>query len=181
MVELNAGGQKIGETWTGVTGQSYTAYEYEYANGDGVVTGITHYFTNVQKTEYASYQLDYDVSGTTSTEAQIIYNMNDGSHTIKGLLSTPQTLHSIFDDVMTGGTGADSFVYAPLFGTSLITDFNAGEGDTITLPTSEFADFAYVQANSSVVGGNTVIDGSNGDSIALQGITTLQESDFLFV
>lgn len=180
VVELNAGGQKIGETWTGVTGQSYTAYEYEYANGDGVVTGITHYFTNVQKTEYASYQLDYDVSGTTSTEAQIIYNMNDGSHTIKGLLSTPQTLHSIFDDAMTGGTGADSFVYAPLFGTSVITDFNAGEGDTITLPTSEFADFAYVQAHSTVAGGNTVIVGSNGDSITLNGITTLQESDFLF-
>ena len=180
VVELNAGGQKIGETWTGVTGQSYTAYEYEYANGDGVVTGITHYFTNVQKTEYASYQLDYDVSGTTSTEAQIIYNMNDGSHTIKGLLSTPQTLNSIFDDAMTGGTGADNFDYAPLFGTSVITDFNAGEGDTITLPTSEFADFAYVQAHSTVAGGNTVIVGSNGDSIALQGITTLQESDFLF-
>lgn len=180
VVELNATGQKIGETFTGVTGQSYSAYEYEYANGDGVVTGITHYFTNVQNTEYASYQLDYAVSGATSTEAQVIYNMNDGSHTIKGLLSTPQTLHSIFDDVMTGGTGADSFVYAPLFGTSVITDFNAGEGDTITLPTSEFADFAYVQAHSTVAGGNTVIVGSNGDSIALQGVTTLQESDFLF-
>ncbi len=180
VVELNATGQKIGETFTGVTGQAYSAYEYEYAGGNGVVTGITHYFTNVQNQEYASYQLDYVVTSGVSTEAQAIYNMNDGSHTIKGLLSTPQTLNSIFDDVMTGGSGADSFVYAPFFGTSVITDFNAGEGDTITLPTSEFADFAYVQAHSTVAGGNTVIVGSNGDSIALQGITTLQESDFLF-
>jgi len=182
VVELNATGQKIGETFTGVTGQAYSAYEYEYANGDGVVTGITHYFTNVQNTEYASYQLDYAVSGATSTEAQVIYNMNDGSHTIKGLLSTPQTLNSIFDDVMTGGSGADSFVYAPLFGTSVITDFSSAQGDTITLPTSEFANWAYVQnpAHTSVVGGNTVIVGTNGDSVTLLGITTLQESDFLF-
>jgi hypothetical protein len=182
VVELNATGQKIGETFTGVTGQAYSAYEYEYANGDGVVTGITHYFTNVQNTEYASYQLDYAVSGATSTEAQVIYNMNDGSHTIKGLLSTAQTLNSIFDDVMTGGSGADNFDYAPLFGTSVITDFNAGEGDTITLPTSEFANWAYVNdpAHSRVVDGNTVITGSNGDSVTLLGITTLQESDFLF-
>lgn len=180
VVELNATGQKVGETFTGVTGQAYSAYEYEYANGDGVVTGITHYFTNVQNTEYASYQLDYAVTGGVSTEAQVIYNMNDGSHTIKGLLSTPQTLNSIFDDVMTGGSGADSFVYAPFFGTSVITDFSSAQGDTVTLPTSEFTNWAYVQTHNSVVAGNTVIVGSNGDSVTLQGVTTLQESDFLF-
>lgn len=182
VVELNATGQKIGETWTGVTGQSYSAYGYDYANGDGVVTGISHYFTNVQNTEYASYQLDYVVTGgSTSTESQVIYNMNDGSHTIKGLLSTPQTLNSIFNDVMTGGTGADSFVYAPLFGTSVITDFNAGQGDTITLPTSEFANYAYLQAHNSAVGGNLVMTGSNGDVLTLQHITVLpDQSDFLF-
>ena len=181
VVELDAAGKKIGETWTGVTGQSYTAYEYEYANGDGVVTGITHYFTNVQNKEYASYQLDYDVSGTTSTEAQVIYNMNDGSHTIKGLLSTPQTLHSIFDDVMTGGSGADSFVYAPLFGTSIITDFTSADV-TISLPSSEFANYAYLQGNSAVIGDNTVIMGTNGDTLTLQGVNALpDQSDFLFV
>lgn len=180
VVELDGSGKKIAETWTGVTGQSYSAYEYDYANGDGVVTGITHYFTNVQHQEYASYQLDYAVSGATSTESQVIYNLNDGGHAIIGLQSTPQTLHSIFDDRMTGGSGADSFVFAPLFGTSVITDFNAGAGDTITLPTSEFADYAYVQAHSSVVGGDTVIVGSNGDSVTLHGVTTLQQSDFLF-
>ena len=180
VVALNATGQKIGETWTGVTGQAYSAYEYEYANGDGVVTGISRYFTNVQNTEFSSYQIDYVVSGATSTESQVIYNMNDGSHTIKGLLPTAQTLNSIFNDTMTGGSGADNFDYAPLFGTSVITDFSSAQGDTVTLPTAEFANWAYVQAHSSVVGGNTVIVGSNGDSVTLLGITTLQESDFLF-
>jgi len=100
-------------------------------------------------------------------------SMNDGSHTIKDLLSTAQTSNS-FDDLTTRGGGADTFDYAPLFGT-VITNFNSAQSDTITLPPSEFANFAYVQAHSTVAGGNTVIVGSNGNSIALQGITTLQE------
>jgi hypothetical protein len=192
VVELNASGQKIGETWTGVTGQAYSAFEYEYANGDGVVTGISRYFTNVQNTEYASYQLDYDVTYPahveTQIESQAIYNHNDGSHTIKGLLSTAQTLNSIFNDTMTGGQGADTFSFTPFFGQATIIDFTPDhadptKGDQIRLPTSEFADFAYVndQAHKKVVDGHTVITGSNGDTITLQGYTAdLKSSDFLF-
>lgn len=182
-VGLNATGQKVMEGWGGITDQAYSAYEYDYANGDGVVTGITRYFTNVQNTEYSSYQLEYAVTGgTTSTESLVIYNMNDGSHTLKGLLSTPQTIDSIFNDVTTGGTGADSFVYTPFFGQAVITDFNSSQGDTITLSTSEFANYAYLQSHSTVVDGNIMMTGTNGDTLTLQHLTVLPgQSDFLFV
>ncbi len=182
-VGLNATGLKIMEGWGGITDQAYSAYEYEYANGDPTVTGITRYFTNVQNTEYSSYQLDYAVTGgTTSTESLVIYNMNDGSHTLKGLLATPQTINSIFNDVTTGGAGADSFVYTPFFGQAVITDFNSTEGDTITLSTSEFANYAYLQSHSTVADGNIMMTGTNGDTLTLQHLTALPgQSDFLFV
>ncbi len=175
VVELNASQHKIGETWTGYIGQLYSALEHEYANGDGVVTGITKYFTNVPK-EYASYQLDYIVTGgTTATEAQVIHNMNDGSHKIVGLLSMAQTLNSIFDDVMTGGTGADTFKFTPFFGQATITDF---EGGIDKIQSSEFTSWDDVQ--HVVSGGNTLITGSNGDTITLLNFTSLQPSDFVF-
>lgn len=175
--EFNTSGQLVSQLFTGVTDQTSTSYEYDYANGDGVLTGSTFYFTNVANQAYSSYQYGYTASNALALE---VYNMNDGSHRIIGS-TISQTIDSIYDDLTTGGGGADIFNFTPFFGQATITDFTSGT-DQIQLATSEFANFAYVQAQSSVVGGNTVISGSNGDSITLQGYTAaLQSSDFLFV
>jgi hypothetical protein len=174
--EFNTSGQLVSRLLTGVTDQTSTSYQYDFANGDGVLTGSTQYFTNVANQGYSSYQYGYTASQALALE---VYNMNDGSHRIIGS-GISQTIDSIYDDLTTGGGGTDIFNFTPFFGDATITDFTSGT-DQIQLATSEFANFAYVQAHSSVSGGNTVIDGSNGDSITLQGITTLQESDFLFV
>jgi hypothetical protein len=174
---FDTSGQLIQQMFTGVTTQPYTSYENDYAGG--VLTGQKFYYTNVvgrDGEDYSTYEVDLTATGAVALE---IYNMNDAGHVIIGRLSTGQTLNSIFDDTMTGGGGVDIFNFTPFFGDATITDFTSGT-DQIQLATSEFANFAYVQAHSSVVGGNTVIAGSNGDSITLQGITTLQESDFLF-
>ena len=181
-VGLNAAGQKIEEVWSGYVGTEYNALEHDYANGDGVVTGIKKYFTNVQNHEYSSYEIDYAVSGgVNATEALVIRNNNDGSHTIHGLLATAQTIDSIFNDITTGGTGADTFAYTAFFGQASITDFTSAD-DTISLPTSEFANYAYLQGHNTVGGGNTVITGTNGDTLTLTGIGALPgQSDFLFV
>jgi hypothetical protein len=168
---FDASGQLIQQMYTGVTNQPYTSYENDYAGG--VLTGQKFYYTNQG---YSTYEVDLTSTGALALE---IYNMNDGSHRIIGS-TISQTIDSIYDDLTTGGGGADIFNFTPFFGQATITDFASGT-DQIQLATSEFADFAYVQAHSSVVGGNTVISGSNGDSITLQGITTLQASDFLFV
>ncbi|MBU8874540.1 hypothetical protein KQ910_12270 [Reyranella sp. MMS21-HV4-11] len=171
---FDTSGQLVQQIFTGVTNQPYTSYENDYASG--VLSGQKFYYTNVQNQGYLTYEVDLTSTGALALE---IYDMNDGSHRIIGS-SISQTIDSIYNDLTTGGGGADVFSYTPFFGDATITDFTSGT-DQISLSTSEFANFAYVQANSSVVGGNTVIDGSNGDSITLQGITTLQESDFLFV
>lgn len=176
---FDTSGQLVQHMFTGVTSQPYTSYENDYANG--VLTGQKFYYTNVQNQEYSTYQVDLTAASALALE---IYNMNDGSHRIIGS-TIDQTIDSIYNDLTTGGDGADIFNFTPFFGDATITDFTPNHsdpthGDQIQLYTSEFADFAHVQAHSSVVGGNTVIDGSNGDSITLLGITTLLPSDFIF-
>ena len=177
-VELDATGKKIAEVWSGITSQAYSSYEYDYANGDGVVTGSKYYFDNVQNQLYSTYQHDLDASGA---EILKILNNNDGSHTLIGF-GQSQTIQSIFNDTTTGGGGADIFVYTPFFGQAVITDFNSTEGDKISLSTSEFANYAYLQSHSTVVGGNLLMSGTNGDTLTLQHLTALpDQSDFLFV
>lgn len=174
--DFNANNQLIRQLFTGVTDQSSTSYEYDYANGDGVLTGQKFYYTNVVNQGYSSYEYDYTASNQLSLST---YNMNDGSHVLNGT-SISQTITSIYDDTTTGGGGADTFVYTPHFGQATITDFTTAD-DKISLPTSEFADYAYVQSHSTVVNGNTVITGSNGDTLTLLGVHTLpNQSDFLF-
>ncbi len=175
--EFNATGQLVSQLYTGVTDQTSTSYEFEYANGNGVLTGKSFYFTDIVNQGYSSYEYNYDAANALTLA---IYNMNDGGHVINGQ-GISQTIDSIYNDTMTGGGGSDTFAFTPYFGQAIITDF-ASADDTISLPGSEFADYAYVQSNSAVVAGNMVITGTNGDTLTLQGVTTLPVStDFLFV
>ncbi len=175
--EFNAAGQLVSHLFTGVTNQTSTSYEFEYANGDGVLTGQNFFFTNVVNQGYSSYEYNYDAANTLTLA---IYNMNDGGHVINGQ-GISQTIDSIYNDTMTGGGGSDTFAFTPYFGQATITDFTAAD-DKISLPTSEFASYAYLQAHNTVVGGNLVMTGTNGDTVTLQGVHALPgQSDFLFV
>ena len=175
--EFNASGQLISHLFTGVTDETSTSYEFEYANGNGVLTGQNFYYTNVVNQGYSSYEYSYDA---TNTLTLVTYNMNDGGHVINGQ-GIGQTIDSIYNDTMTGGGGSDTFAFTPYFGQATITDFTASD-DKISLSTSEFADYAYLQANSTVVDGNIVMTGTNGDTLTLQSVATLPgQSDFLFV
>ena len=178
--DFNTSGQLVRQVFTGVTDQTSTSYEFDYANGDGVLTGQKFYYTNVPNQGYSSYESDFVVTGSQATQALAIYNMNGGGHTIQGMLSTPQTIDSIYNDITTGGTGADTFAYTPFFGQATITDFTSGT-DKIQLPTLEFANYAYLQSNNQLVGGNLMLTGSNGDTLTLQGVNALPgQSNFLF-
>jgi Ca2+-binding RTX toxin-like protein len=82
------------------------------------------------------------------------------------------------NDTLFGGTGADTFVYADGGGADTIMDFNRAEGDKIDLTgVSSILTFADIQFNSSV--GNTVITFSAGNTLTLNGVTSLQQSDFI--
>ena len=89
------------------------------------------------------------------------------------------------DDTMTGGLGDDVFVFADGHGNDTITDFLAGAagGDVIDLRRLTAAgSFIDVMAAAVQIGGDTVIDFGDGNSIALLGVdsTQLEEQDFLF-
>ena len=89
------------------------------------------------------------------------------------------------DDTMTGGLGDDSFVFADGHGNDTITDFLAGAagGDVIDLRRlTAAASFTDVMAAAAQIGGDTVIDFGDGNSITLLGVdsTQLEEQDFLF-
>ena len=85
------------------------------------------------------------------------------------------------NDTLTGGTGADTFVYADGGGADTITDFNRSQGDTIDLTgVSGIFTFADVQSKATSSGGSTVLDFGGGNTLTLTGVTSLQQSDFVF-
>ncbi|MCP3391766.1 Ig-like domain-containing protein [Bradyrhizobium sp. CCGB12] len=84
-------------------------------------------------------------------------------------------------DTLTGGNGSDTFVYADGGGADTITDFDRTQGDTIDLTgMSGIFTLADVQAKSTVSAGNTIINFGGGNTLTLIGVTSLQQSDFVF-
>ena len=77
------------------------------------------------------------------------------------------------DDVLTGRGGADTFVFADNWDNDTITDFVRGE-DLL-----DFSDGGLSFANLTITssGGDTLI-AYHGDSVTLQGVATIDESDF---
>src|SRR5205807_9555414 len=81
----------------------------------------------------------------------------------------------------TGGAGEDTFVYADGGGADIITDFNRTEGDKIDVTgVSGVFTLADIQSRATSSGGNTVINFGGGNTLTLNGVTSLQQSDFVF-
>ncbi|MCK1528422.1 hypothetical protein IVB15_12010, partial [Bradyrhizobium sp. 182] len=84
-------------------------------------------------------------------------------------------------DTLTGGNGSDTFVYANGGGADTITDFDRTQGDNIDLTgLSGIFTLADVQSKSTVSAGNTIISFGSGNTLTLIGVTSLQQSDFIF-
>ena len=112
---------------------------------------------------------DDTISGTASND---ILNGGSGNDTISGRAG---------NDSLTGGTGADVFVYADAGGADTVTDFNRAEGDKIDVTgVLSVLSIADIQSRASVVGGNTVINFGGGNTLTLNGVTSVQQSDFVF-
>jgi Ca2+-binding RTX toxin-like protein len=84
------------------------------------------------------------------------------------------------NDTLIGGLGTDTFVYAT-GGTDTVADFNRAQGDKLDVSgLSAIATFADIQSRTTVSGGNTVINFGGGNSLTLTGVTSIQQSDFVF-
>ena len=76
------------------------------------------------------------------------------------------------NDVMTGGTAADTFVTRKGEGSDRITDFLAGTGgDVLRLQGYGFADFSAVRAASVQSGADTVITLASGETLTLSDVS----------
>ena len=87
------------------------------------------------------------------------------------------------NDNLTGGAGADTFVYATGGGADFITDFNHGQGDRIDVTgVAGIFTLADIQSHATQQGANTFIDFGGGNTITLQNVTlsNLVASDFAF-
>jgi VCBS repeat-containing protein len=80
------------------------------------------------------------------------------------------------DDLLTGGGGLDVYAFTANWGHDTITDFVRGED---RLDFSE-AGLTFADLNITSSGGDTLIS-SLGDSVTLQGVSTISESDFALV
>lgn len=84
------------------------------------------------------------------------------------------------DDYLFGEGGADGYLYDTRhFDTDQIFGFDDG-ADKIVMSTSIFANFAAVQAATTIIGSDTKIDAGNGDVIVLKSFTALTADDFIF-
>jgi VCBS repeat-containing protein len=81
---------------------------------------------------------------------------------------------------MTGGAGADTFLFHQKFGRDTVTDFNP-VADTIQFDKALFSTYTAVTSHAEQVGGDVVITSDAGDALTLKNVllSNLQSSDFL--
>jgi VCBS repeat-containing protein len=84
--------------------------------------------------------------------------------------------------ILTGGAGADAFVFGPAFGNATVTDFQPGE-DVLEFDHTVFADADAVAAHSQQVGADTVITLDAANTITLHNVVAanLNAHDFHIV
>ncbi len=102
---------------------------------------------------------------------------NNSASVIYGDLWTDGPAMADGADTLVGGTGNDTFVAAAGMGVDTITDFVHGQ-DRIDVSTFN-TDSTTLFSGVSVVGGDTLIDFGNGDTLRLTGVTGLVIDDFL--
>jgi hypothetical protein len=166
-VEVSASGQLEKVIDSGMTSTPYPSVEEDYSGG--ALADTIFSFTDVTGASYNAYQVEDSAGGTALQET---LDLNSGGHNLIALASG-QTLTSLGDDVMTGSTtGTTAFVLNAIYGADTITNFNTA--DMISLPSSEFANFAAMNTSSHVanVAGNVVITASDGDTLTIDGLNT---------
>ncbi|MCI4678321.1 hypothetical protein K9U39_08040 [Rhodoblastus acidophilus] len=165
-VDVSAAGKLQKVVYSGLSSTPYSSVEQDYSGS--TVTDTIYNFTNVSGQSYDAYHVMDNVSGVALQET---FDLNSGGHALVALTGG-QTLTSLGGDKMTG-SGATTFVFNAIYGADTITNFSAG--DTISLPTSEFADFNTMMQHTTNMGANVLISAADGDTLTLKNmdVTTL--------
>ncbi len=144
---------------------------------------------------------DVTISGAEAASDKLVINAEDGNNRIdasalqagqinlvlNGGSGKDTLVGSAGDDMLFGGFGADTFVFAGNFGHDTIGDFLAGSGrgtdDLVQFDRSIFSDFNDVLQHAQQIGNDTTITVDPNRSVTLQNValSTLTAGDFRFV
>ena len=166
-VDVSASSKLEKVVYSGMTSTPYSSVEQDYSGS--ALSDVIYGFTDVTGKSYNAYQVEDNASGTGLQET---FDLNSGSHALYAL-APGQTLTSQGDDTMIGsGTGATTFVFDAIYGFDTIAKFTSA--DKISLPSSEYANFAAMDTPSHVasVAGNVLITASDGDRVTIDGLST---------
>ena len=164
-VDASASNQLEKVVYSGLTGTPYSSVEEDYSGG--ALADTVYGYTDVTGQTYNAYQVEDSAGGTALQET---FDLNSGGHTLIALVGG-QTLTSLGDDKMTGSsTGATTFVFNAVYGADTIT--NLTSADKVSLPSSEFANFAALTNAAAQSGASVVIAAPDGDTLTLKNMTT---------
>jgi hypothetical protein len=164
-VDVSASGQLEKVVYSSLSGTPYQTVEQDYSNGSPA--DVVYGYADVTGQTYNAYQVTDSASGAALQET---FDLDSGGHTLIALTGG-QTLTSLGDDKMTGSsTGSTTFALNAIYGADVITNFTSA--DTISLSTSEFANFAALTSAAVQSGANVAITASDGDTLTLKNMTT---------
>jgi Ca2+-binding RTX toxin-like protein len=127
------------------------------------------------------------VHSFTSTATDAAGNVGQSSGTvIYGTGGHDNIGNSSGNDLLTGGAGADNFVFSNVsFGKDVVTDFNStgSKHDVLEFAHNVFASAADVLAHAAQIGKDVVITHDANDTITLVGVhlNQLPANDFIIV
>ena len=159
VVKIYDGTTYLGSTTVGTNGQwSFTT---------AALSNKTHSFTSTAT----------DVAGNVGMSTGAAIYGTSGNNTLVSRSG---------NDIMTGGSGADTFVFnGKTFGNDVITDFRSqgSSHDTIQFSKTAFSSFAAVLAHAAQVGTDVVITYDAADHVTLKNVSlgNLTQHDFHFV
>jgi Ca2+-binding RTX toxin-like protein len=169
-----------------------TLNQFEGMGGDDTIIGNGH--TRIVFFNATSGVTVNLATGTADGDASVGHDTFSGVNAVIGSDFADTITASGHNDTLTGGNGADTFVFNAFTWSGswtpqnqnqyhTVTDFSAGDAaghDVIQLQHTAFTDFASVQAASQQVGSDVVISVNAFDTVTLTGVDlhTLTANDF---
>ena len=160
-------------TWDQLSATFSTVIAPDDADNPGAVTGV-----KIDLTGYGGGTITLEGVTDTSALTEDMFDLytltgGDGADRLEGGTS---------DDIMTGGAGADTFVFKAGHGDDTVTDFTDSE-DTIDLSAftgiTQFSELTVTQVGADV---KIDLSGQAGGTITLQNVqlSDLSDNDFIF-
>ncbi len=181
LVELGRGA--VAETYANVylsTGTSFSSDVWsQYLSSWGAWQSFT--LADVSGNGQADIVQAFDINGFSA----MTHSVTATSNTLDGGDGNDRLISYAGNDQLTGGSGADTFMFAAGFGADTVTDFEISHRDEV-IDLSDvlwIEDFADLQANHLVQNGaDAVIADGLGNTITLTNVdsTLLTEDEFVF-